>query len=57
MATTSLVTVNGEVTSRLIKGTPVTGDEEHHHGSTVHAQFIDWNLEIPGSPGRLRHRP
>ncbi|MFD9978973.1 type I restriction endonuclease subunit R [Streptomyces massasporeus] len=45
VATTSLISVNGEVTSRLIKGTPVTGDEEHHHGSTVHAQFIDWDLE------------
>ncbi|MBW8799278.1 MAG: hypothetical protein JF597_38645 [Streptomyces sp.] len=45
VATTSLVAVNGEVTSRLIKGTPVTGDEEHHHGSTVHAQLIDWDLE------------
>ncbi|MFE9608548.1 type I restriction endonuclease subunit R [Streptomyces sp. NPDC006012] len=45
VATASLVAVNGEVTSRLIKGTPVTGDEEHHHGSTVHAQFIDWDLE------------
>jgi type I restriction enzyme R subunit len=45
VATTSLVAVNGEVTSRLIKGTPVTGHEEHHHGSTVHAQFVDWDLE------------
>ncbi|MFI1503347.1 type I restriction endonuclease subunit R [Streptomyces sp. NPDC020597] len=45
VATTSLIAVNGEVTSRLIKGTPVTGHEEHHHGSTVHAQFIDWDLE------------
>ncbi|MEU5632046.1 type I restriction endonuclease subunit R [Streptomyces rishiriensis] len=45
VATTSLIAVNGEVTSRLIKGTPVTGHDEHHHGSTVHAQFIDWDLE------------
>lgn len=45
VATTSLVAVNGEATSRLIKGTPVTGDEDHHHGATVHAQFIDWDLE------------
>ncbi|MEU7300669.1 type I restriction endonuclease [Streptomyces sp. NPDC007206] len=45
VATTSLVAVNGQVTSRLIKGTPVTGDEEQYHGSTVHAQFIDWDLE------------
>ncbi|WP_406355910.1 type I restriction endonuclease [Streptomyces sp. NBC_01635] len=45
VATTSLLAANGEVTSRLIKGTPVTGDEEHHHGATVNAQFVDWDLE------------
>ncbi|MGW3726885.1 type I restriction endonuclease subunit R [Streptomyces sp. NPDC000851] len=45
VATNSLITVNGELTSRLIKGTQVTGDTEHHRGATVNAQFIDWDLE------------
>ncbi|MFD8450798.1 MULTISPECIES: type I restriction endonuclease subunit R [Streptomyces] len=45
VATASLVTVNGELTSRLIKGTQVTGDQEHHHGATVNAQLVDWDLE------------
>ncbi|MFD6996396.1 type I restriction endonuclease subunit R [Streptomyces mirabilis] len=45
IATTSLTSANSEVTSLLLSGTPVTGDEEHHRGRTVHAQFVDWDLE------------
>ncbi|WP_030562259.1 type I restriction endonuclease subunit R [Streptomyces aureocirculatus] len=45
VATTKLKDVNGEVTSLLLSGTPVTGHEVHHQGRTVHAQYIDWDLE------------
>ncbi|MHC5259756.1 type I restriction endonuclease subunit R [Streptomyces sp. UC4497] len=45
IATTSLTAVNSEVTSLLLSGAPIPGDVEHYQGKTVHAQFVDWDME------------
>jgi type I restriction enzyme R subunit len=45
VATDKLKDVNSDVTSLLLSGTPATGHEVHHHGNTVHVQYIDWDLE------------
>ncbi|RFC72755.1 type I restriction endonuclease [Streptomyces sp. AcE210] len=45
VAASSLLSVNSEVTSLLLSGAPIAGSEEHHRGRTVHAQFVDWDME------------
>jgi type I restriction enzyme R subunit len=54
VATTSLVAVNGEVTSRLIKGTPVTGDEEHQHAARRHRPDATGTVTGRRGPGQRK---